>query len=264
MQPLAIQRGLWVAVLAAQVLLIGSLVQKKLARRYPFFILYLAADAVWGVTLMQVDFNTQAYAYGYRIYTIMACALQLGVAGELYERICEHYVGIGNFRLHMAGWMAAVMALLSFLTFRPDLAAQWGFPQTMAIWAERYELAVICGVLILTRLFLHNFMAARPPMRPNVLRHWTILVCYFGVIAAGFAAFLSVHNTPSAIYAINLTMLAGELACLLAWTRVLTPIGEAVPEAYQWSAAGLARRQAIANRVLELVERTRDELRNRS
>src|SRR5260370_36722489 len=97
-----IQRGLWVATLAAEVLLIGALISRSLARRFPFFTLYLAVDVLLSVLLMQVDYRTVEYAETFRIYAFATVLLRLGVACELFERICQYFRGTGTFRCLIA------------------------------------------------------------------------------------------------------------------------------------------------------------------
>jgi hypothetical protein len=262
MNLLALQRGLWVAVLAAEVLLIGTLARRRLFSRYSFFVLYLAADVGWGATLIQIDFRSVAYAYAFRLYLLMICVLRLAAAAEIYERVCEHFRGIGSFRGYMAAVLLTLGVLLSLAFFSPALAPQWRFPQTLAMLFERYETTILCCGLILTRLALHHFLRVRPPIRPNVLRHWTLLAAYFGVGAVSSGAVL-ILGGGRLVVPINLAMLLADLICMLTWARSLTIEGEIVPSDTPWSEEGLARRRAIADGVLDLVERTRDEFLNR-
>jgi len=50
---LSIQRVLWVACLVVQVLLMGAIIQRRLARRYRFFLAYLIVEAAAGVVLIR-------------------------------------------------------------------------------------------------------------------------------------------------------------------------------------------------------------------
>ena len=59
----------------------------------------MALDAVGGALLIQLDYHSPAYANAFRIYLIALVVLRLGAAAELYERISEHFLGIGRFRL---------------------------------------------------------------------------------------------------------------------------------------------------------------------
>jgi hypothetical protein len=231
MHQLAIQTGLWMAVLVAQIVLIGSLGGKGLARRYPFFLLYLAADAIWGATLATVNFTSPSYAHAFRSYLIMISVFQLAAVVEVYERICEHFIGIGRFRLYLAAALLGLASLLSFVTFWPNLAHQWAFPQTSVLLIERFETSALCGVLIFTRIFFHRFMMIRLAMRRNVLRHWTLLSIYFAIAALATGAGLITGGGKAAIYPINITTLAMELICLLCWTRLLTREGESLAPA---------------------------------
>ena len=103
MNLLALQRALWVAYLAAEVLLVGVICYRRLLGRYQLFVSYIALDAIGGVLLIQLDYHSPAYAYGFRIYQIAMLVLRLGAAAELYERISEHFLGIGRFLLLSQG-----------------------------------------------------------------------------------------------------------------------------------------------------------------
>src|ERR1700687_3437516 len=114
-----IQRGLWVASLAAQVLLIGALISRGLARRFPFFTVSLAFEVLSNVLLMQVDYRTVGYAEIYRIYAFAIVVLRLGVACELFERTSQYFRGMGTFRFLIAGAGIGLSGLFAVFTFRP-------------------------------------------------------------------------------------------------------------------------------------------------
>jgi len=257
MQLIGVQRGMWVAALVAEVLLLSSLLIRGLARRYPFLFLYIAADLIWGLVLIQIDYRTVAYALGYRLYIGTVAVLRLGMGAELYERICEHFGGIGSFRLYMAGVLGALSALLTLATFWRGIA--WGFPESLAIAIERFETAALFGVLLMTRFVLHHFLRVRPPMRPNVLNHWALLISYLGVGAASLAASQAVHPGIAVVW-INIVMLGADSICLIIWAKALTAEGERVPWVREWSPEGEARKEELRQALLEMIERTVDDV----
>src|SRR5260370_36262843 len=116
-----IQRALWVASVAAQVLLIGALISRGLVRRFPFFTLYLVVDVLSSVLLMQIDYRTIAYAEAFRIYAFAIVVLRLAVALELFERICQYFRGMGTFRFLIAAAGIGLCGLFMLVTCRPDL-----------------------------------------------------------------------------------------------------------------------------------------------
>jgi len=253
-EALALQRALWVACMAAEVMLVGALYHRKLVRRYPLFATYLVLDAGSGVLLIQLDFHSHAYAYGFRIYQIALMVLRLGAAAELYERISEHFLGIGRFRFYLAGVLAVMATLISIATFRPDVSAQLGFPQTGVILFQRFETTALCLVLLLTRFTLHRFLNIRPPIRGNVLSHWNLLTLYFGISALSSAAAILVGSGPS-ILRVNVAMLVCDLVCLSVWTATLRNTGETVPAISPISAEERAYHQAVKDAVLDEVDR---------
>lgn len=254
MNLLAVQRALWVACISAEVLLVGTICYRRLLRGYAFFVSYLALDAIGGALLIQVDFNSPAYAFGFQSYQIALVVLRLGAAAELYERISEHFLGIGRFRFCLAAVLMIMASLISLATFRPDISSQLGWPQTGVILLQRFETTVLCLILLLTRFTLLNFLNVRPPIRSNVLMHWTLLTLYFGISALSSAATILIGGGPS-ILLVNVTMLAGGLVCLLIWTAGFRKSGEAVPEVAQISAEERAYHLEVKDAVLEELDR---------
>lgn len=97
-----LQRGLWVASLAAEGLLVTAVLFRGLARRYPLFLLFLCGDAAWGLTLLIGGYGTSRYGDLYRVYLLQTAVLKLAVSAELFERVAAHFEGIGKFRFWMA------------------------------------------------------------------------------------------------------------------------------------------------------------------
>ena len=254
MNLLALQRALWVACLAAEVLLVGAVCYRRLVRRYPLFVSYLALDAVGGALLIQLDYHSPAYAYGFRIYLIALVVLRLGAAAELYERISEHFLGIGKFRFYLAAVLTIMAALTTIATFRPDISSQLGFPQTGVILLQRFETTALCLVLLLTRFTLLKFLNIRPPIRSNVLTHWALLTLYFGISALSSAATILIGGGRS-ILPVNVAMLACDLVCLSIWTAGFRKSGETVPEVAPISAEERAYHEAVKDGVLEELDR---------
>jgi hypothetical protein len=261
MNLLVLQRALWVSYLAAEVLLVGVICYRRLLRRYQLFVSYIALDAIGGVLLIQLDYHRPAYAYGFRIYQIAMLVLRLGAAAELYERISEHFLGIGRFRFYLAGVLTILAALIAIVTFRPDLNAQLGFPQTGVILLQRFETTALCLILLLTRFTLLKFLNIQPPIRSNVLNHWSILTLYFGISALASAATVLVGG-GRAILPINASMLAADLMCFLIWIRTFQRSGETIPDLPAPSTEQAAYHQEVKNAVLDeiewLVEKSRE------
>ena len=261
MHLLALQRALWVACLAAEVLLVGAVFQRRLARRYALFASYLALDAVGGALLIQLNYHSPMYAYAFRIYQIALVVLRLGAAAELYERISEHFLGIGRFRFYLAAVLTIMAALTSVATFRPDITSQLGFPQTGVILLQRFEATALCVVLLLTRFTLLKFLNVRPPIRSNVLTHWNLLTLYFGISAVSSAATILVGGGRS-IVPINIAMLICDLVCLSVWIAEFQKAGETVPTVAPISveerAYHLAVKDAVLGEVARLVKRSND------
>ena len=225
---ISIQRALWIAEVCAEALVVVRLFREGLLRRYPFFAMFLAAEVISNVALMQTDIKSRSYAEAFRTCELILTVFRLGVAAELYERICEHFPGIGVFRAGMAAVFVLLAGLIAVFTVRPNLVGQWGFPQTIVVAVLRFQTEVFAGAFLLTWFFLRFVLSIRQPFRPNILIHWRIATIYFGASGAAYLADLVV-GVGKAVYPINCAMLAAQLACFIAWFRLMRRSGEELP-----------------------------------
>jgi hypothetical protein len=224
----SIERALWAATVLAEVLLIYRLIREGLLGRYPFFAAFLMADVICSVVLMQTDIRSRGYSQAFRICTLIMTLFRLGVAAELYEHICKHFPGIGRFRVGLAAVLVLLAALLAVFTFSPNLVGQWAVPRTIVVVIQRYQSEIFAGAFVLTWIFLRFVLSIRQPFRPNVLTHWSIATIYFGVSGAAYLAIL-LTGGKRAVLLLNSGMLAGQLACFLAWFHVMRRSGEELP-----------------------------------
>lgn len=223
-----IERVLWVASMLAEALVVMRFVQLGLLRKYPLFLAFLTAELIAAVVSMRYDLRSRDYAEIYRIFSLILMFFRLGVAAELYERICEHFPGIGAFRAGMAAILVLLASLFAVVTFRPNLTGPWALRLSFLIVLLRFQYEIFAGAFLLTWIFLRFVLSIRQPFRPNVLTHWTIATAYFS--AAG-AAYLAIQMTggQTAVYPINSAMLAIQLGCFVAWFRLMRRSGEEVP-----------------------------------
>ncbi len=212
----------------SEALLVVRFFQLGLVRKYPLFVAFLTEEVVGGIALMQFDMKSRSYAGAYRICTLILIFFRMGVAAELYERICEHFPGIGIFRAVMASFLVILAALVAIFSFRPAIAPQWAFPQTLPLVILRFQGEILGGAFILTWFFLRYVLSIRQPFRPNVLTHWTIATVYFGTIGVMYLAVLLEHG-GNAIFPINIAMQVLQIGCFLAWMRFMRRSGEELP-----------------------------------
>jgi hypothetical protein len=222
-----IQRALWAISLLAEVLVVVRLLREGLIRKYPFFTAFLMAEVICSLVAMQADVKSRHYTEVFRVCTLILSVFRLGVAGELYERICDHFPGMGRFRVGLAAVLVLLAALMTVFTFLPNVLAQWAFPQTIVI-VQRFQSQIFAGALVLTWIFL-RFLSIRQPFRPNVLTHWTIATIYFAASAAAYLAIILLGGGDRVVYPINSAMLAVQLACFFAWFRWMRHTGEELP-----------------------------------
>lgn len=221
-----LQRWLWIGATCAEVLLLIGLCRQRLLGRYPLFALFLATESVSGAILMHLNVGSAAYAHAFRICTLLLAMVRIGVAAELYERICEHFPGIGLFRGGMAAAFILLAALVAASNFRPDLARLGRLPVALVEEVMRFQGEIFAGAFILTWIFLRG-LSIKQPFRPNVLTHWRIATVYFAI--SGAAHFTTFAFGKHTVYPVNCAMLAGQMACFLAWLRYMRRSGEQLP-----------------------------------
>jgi hypothetical protein len=224
----SIERALWIAAVLAEAAVLVRLFREGLVRSYPFFTAFLAALIVASLVMMRTDMRGRGYADVYRICELLMFVFRLGVAAELYERICNHFPGIGVFRAGMAAILILLAGVIAVFTFRPNLVAQWAFPQTLAMVVLRFQGEIFGGALLLTWIFLRFVLSIRQPFRPNVLTHWGIATIYFGANGAGYLAALWA-GAGNGLLPLSCALLAVNIACFVAWYRLLRRSGEELP-----------------------------------
>jgi hypothetical protein len=257
---IAINRWLWVALIIAQTALIVRLFLERLVRRYPVFTTYLILDLIIGVVLLLAAARTLRYLELYRASLVASGILRVGVVCELYNRICDHFPGIGAFRLRVAGALVFVGALLAFVSI-PAIAAQWGhskqamFQITFMIMTQ-YENEIIALLLAGIWLFFH-LLKVTPQYRRNLLIHWRIATLYFLVSGAHALAILWT-GIGETVHPINTAMLVADLVLVVAWTALLNRRGEELPEVRRLSPAeleALERKDAALTRFITQLPR---------
>jgi hypothetical protein len=177
---------------------------------------------------MRFTVFSRAYMEAFRTYALIIAVLRVGFAGELYERICEHFPGIGRFRFGLASILVLFAGVAAVSLFRPDLAAQWVFPQTMVTVTRRFQGEIFAAVFLFAWIFFRYVLSIQQPFRPNILNHWRIATIYFGVSGAHALATL-IAGRGAVVYPINSIMLAADIGCFVAWTCLMSRSGEQLP-----------------------------------
>lgn len=208
-------------------LLIATLAHRRLAYRYPFFFAYLVGNAVCSLILFQFDPRTIEYARAYPSCALVMIALRGGVVFGLFEKICGHFTNWGNIRKYVAAMLLAVSGIAAWAFFAPA-SPQNNYPQRVALLLYRWEELSAALFLLLTRLYLYNFIGARPPIRPNVETHWKLVIAYFTIDALGSWDAL-MRTSPGTREIENTIILLAEITCTCLWIKFLTREGEVIP-----------------------------------
>lgn len=226
---LPIERVLWIAYTVAETLVILRFLQLRLWRKYPFFLAFLTVELLSALVLMQFDVRSREYARIYPAVVAILLFFRFGLAVELYQRICDHFPGMGAFRTGMAVVLVLLAGLFAVLVVRPSFTGWRQFPVNTVFEIERIQHEVFAGVFLLTWIFLQFVLSNRQPFRPNVLTHWTIATVYFVGAGAGYlvsdlsSGFATAYPISSAIFAI-------QLGCLVAWFFRMRRSGEQMPQ----------------------------------
>jgi hypothetical protein len=247
---------LWVLCLSAQALLIGAIIQRKLLRGYPFFVAYLTLDLGCSLALLQIPYHGPDYAKAFRTYQILTAVLQVGMAGEMFQRLCWHFRefrGFSRFRFFMGAALLALTGVF-FLALFPDVPAL--YPHRVIIWLVRWETAVLAITLALSWWVLTRFLGLRPQMRSNALAHARILIVFFAINALSDGLNLIAERTTP-IRATNVLMLIGDLACFIAWIVCLRRDGEQLAPELPVSPEALAYSRFWRRRILQHVQQAR-------
>lgn len=221
-----LERCLWIGATSAEVLVVIGLVRQRLLGKYPFFATFLITEAVCSLVLMRFPANSPAYAHAFGTETVILAVVRIGVAAELYERICEHFPGIGLFRVGMACAFVLLAALVAASNFRPDLARLARLPVARVLQVTRFQGEIFAGAFLLTWVFL-RLLSIKQPFRPNVVTHWRIATIYFALSGSADLAVAALGH--EALHPISCAMLAGQMACFVAWFRGLRRSGEQLP-----------------------------------
>jgi hypothetical protein len=241
-----------VLCLSAQALLIGALLHRRLLRSYPLFFAYLVIDLGYSIAMIQIPYSSLAYARAFRIFQSAGAVLQLGMAAELFHRLCWHFRqfrGMSRFRFSMG---AALLTLSGFFFLLVFPGVPGPYPHLLVVWIERWESSVIAVTLILSWWLLTRFLGLRPPMRSNALAHGAIMTAFFVINAITYALALIVPLR--ALRAVNAGMLAGTLGCFLAWLIKLRKDGEILLPELPVSKEDLEYSRAWRRRILQYVQ----------
>lgn len=222
-----VQTIMWDVGVFAQVMLIGAILHRGLARRYPFFLSYIAFQAISSVILMQFKFESLDYTKGWRLYEAAMIVLRAGVACELFERYLAHFHGIGRFRFWMAGIVAGMSGLACWALFGP-LTPETFYLHTDVMVIARFETFAIAASLALMWLLLTKFVGWRPALAPNIEAHWKLIAVYFSLGTISVAS--AIIGGPRWLrFTENILVLAGGIACVAVWLRLFSKAGEMAP-----------------------------------
>lgn len=218
---------LWYSSVAVQFLFCAHLLWSRLARKHPFFTLYLGCSVVRSLGAMH--FSVMAggslpisYTYFWLWTEPVLLLLQLEVALEVHSSLWKDYERVTNLGLPLllAGIFGALV--LAAAPVAGQIGESGGIPlravMQFEFLAKRYVSSVLAVFLIASAvLFL---FVVRSSLNWNLFRHEGMLAAYFAIYAV---AYLIVGSGWRPAVRVNNYMLSALTLCLVIWISIFKP-----------------------------------------
>jgi hypothetical protein len=230
--------------------------------RYPyaFFASFLATKLARALVLVYLDVRSPAYTFMWTASEPILLLLQMLAVGEIYDRICVAYPGIGNYKYRLLVTTAAVAALPSAFTLVIGVPRMMMWRYFVAVTVTSFVVTSSLVFLLLLWALFRHFPIARGR---NLRLHWRVLTVYFGLHAAASIALIAFPGQQW----VNACLLVGLIVCFSIWATKLTAEGEleqmpaSDDEQRQWAKsqerAGAVLGRITVRELLELVVRRR-------
>lgn len=226
----------------------GAVIVRRLTSQYPIFTAYLACSIARSTVLIfiQNPGTNTSYATVWMTTEPLLTLLRIGLVLELFQRVCDHYAGIGRFGRTLVAVFSIAALIATVATIYPDIHAFTAERLTMQAVVLFQRITATASAVFLT-LAAAFFIYFRRPFKRNVVIHGWILALYFVAAASSYMLFL-VHGTQMRKLLSEL-FLTVSASCFAAWTLFLTRRGEVT-----------APVPAISDRESERIERWNREL----
>ena len=223
-----VQRLVWLAVLAAHIVLVMRLVQEGLTRRYRMFTTFLLAETAQNCVLFSLPWNSNEYAWTWILSEALISLFYLLVLLELYGLVLEGYPGIATTGKRAMLGSLALAVVISGFTLMGDISNQ-GEKYPELVFLTAIERGLLFS-LVLFLLLIAGFLVYYPvPLRRNVIVHATVYFLYFfGSAASLFYRNVTGHEVGTVA---NFAGVIVSVLCLGAWICLLDGEGETLASA---------------------------------
>jgi hypothetical protein len=219
----------WLTVLqiGAYVLLLRKLLKEDLARKYWYFSLLIAAEAIRVPLMAALPQRSNLYAHVYFATAPVVWVLFVLVVLEFFQLILKGHFGIasaGRIALSAALGMSVVVSAGTLLLDMQHISAEAALLFNFML-LERMVMTSLLVLLLMLIAFASYFPI---PLSRNIKVHAGVFAVYFTVRTA--MLFLRVFFGLDVIVAVNIGLQVLGLACVIAWLRLLSPSGEMLPQ----------------------------------
>lgn len=199
----------------------------RFALRYPLFLLMATFGMVRSIVLLAVGGwagRLHPYLEIWRATQGISFALEAAACLEAFWILALHFRSVKLFGSILLLFIATVGAALSYSVVA-IWSQRWTSPFTQAaILMERVALTLI-AVALLSVLFFRRFSSV--PIKPNAIRHLSILAFLFGsLFVSGFFAQSDQHTR---VFLANIAFSLGNVAAYGIWAFLMRPSGESLP-----------------------------------
>ncbi len=228
-QPLSIEKALWIAAVAAWIVLLWRLWSTRLFKVYRAFSAFALLSIVQSGVQFSLPRLSDAYAISYLCFLPIRAICTVWVVLELYGLVLNGYPGIGS----VSRWVISGGLLISFIasvaSIYPDFTGSPGQYPTLfyvGVFEQAFRSALLFFLFLITT-FLLWFPV---PLSRNTVLHTVVFAVYFSSSALLHLMrnILGMELVP----VLNGFVLLLGLACGLAWVLFLTPRGETVTVAF--------------------------------
>jgi len=182
---------LWLAPLALQVVIVTTMIRRKLCQEFPMFLVYTIFQVVLNATLFVLDHAPSVTAYQYRyaewVDEVGSIVLRFAVIQEVFSVVFRSYPALKELGTLVFRWTIAVLVLVAVAVAAYGAGGYGpGLLSGLAL-LDRAVAIVQCGLLLFLFLFSSYFGLS--------WRHYV-----FG-IALGLGVFSSMQLATAAVQA---------------------------------------------------------------
>lgn len=212
--------GVWIARIGLQAILLAIMVRRKIYRKFPAFLLYIAWAVVSGSTLVIMLYGGFAtgreYYQAYRIDIAGGAVLSFCVLYELFERTLRDYPVLSDVGNSLYRWVALVfMGIAVFLAWSVPAMGSGKLLASFFV-LQRSARLLQCGLLIFLFVFVRSFHLSWRNRAFGIALGFGISATVSLALAAIRAQIEPVFSNP-AKEALRLTGQVGDLCAVGVW-----------------------------------------------